>query len=149
MKGVMSMCRIKILKTGVLFLGLFAIYVLSSCQSLGISIGDRPGPGPGPGYEEQGPPPWAPAHGYRAKYKYRYYPNCGVYYEGGRGVYFYYKDGQWQVSASIPVGIRIDINDYITLEMDTDRPYEYHNDVVKRYPPGQLKKEENKKGKNK
>jgi hypothetical protein len=45
--------------------------------------------------------------------------------------------------------IRIDINDYVTLEMDTDRPYEYHNEVVKRYPPGQMKKGETKKGKNK
>jgi len=53
------------------------------------------------------------------------------------------------VSASIPVGISIDINDFVTLEMDTDRPYEYHNEVVKRYPPGELKKEDKKKGKDK
>ena len=26
--------------------------------------------------KDQGPPPWAPAHGYRAKYTYRYYPDA-------------------------------------------------------------------------
>ena len=57
--------------------------------------------------------------------------------------------GKWQVSASLPSYIRIDVNDYVTLEMDTDKPYEYNHDVVKKYPPGQLKKKHKKKGKDK
>ena len=55
-------------------------------------------------------------------------------------LYFYYKDGQWGMSVSLPVEVRIDINDFVTLEMNTERPYEYDYEVVKRYPPGQLKK---------
>jgi len=131
------MCRKKILETGLLFLGLFVICVFASCQSLGISIGDRPGPGPR--YEEKGPPPWAPAHGTRAKHNYRYYPDSRVYYEQARGVYFYYRDGKWQMSVSLPSSIQINVGYYVTLEMDTDKPYEYDKDVVKRYPPGQAK----------
>ncbi len=140
MKGVMTMCRIKIWRTVVLFFGLFAILVFASCQSLGISIGDSPGAGPG--YEEKGPPPWAPAHGARAKHNYRYYQDSRVYYEQGRGVYFYYRDGKWQMSVSLPSSIQINVGSYVTLEMDTDKPYEYDKDVVKRYPPGQSKKKD-------
>lgn len=34
---------------------------------------------------------------------------------------------------------------FITPGMDTDTPYEYDNDVVKRYPPGQKEKQVEKK----
>ena len=136
-----------------LFFGLcfILLFIFAGCQGMTIAIGDNPhkeAPAPST-YKDEGPPPWAPAHGYRAKYRYRYYPNSRVYYNEGSGVYFYYKDGQWQVSASFPAAIRIDFNDFITLEMNTDRPYEYDQEVVTRYPPGQLKKKDKTKGKGK
>lgn len=90
--------------------------------------------------EHHGPPPWAPAHGYRAKHRYYYYPSSHVYFDVGRGLYFHYEGGGWRVGASLPVGIHIDVNEYVELEMDTDKPYHYHSEVVKRYPPGQAKK---------
>jgi hypothetical protein len=122
-----------------LILALFLFVSLSGCRTAaGIFIGNT-SPGPGPAYEE-GPPPWAPAHGNRAKHSYRYYPYHGIYFEERSGVYFYLSDGRWQMSASLPVSVRITVNDFVTLDMDTDRPYEYHNDVVKKYPPGQQKK---------
>lgn len=86
--------------------------------------------------EGQGPPPWAPAHGYRAKYRYRYYPDDYVYYDGSRSLYFYYAGGGWRAAVALPSSIRIDLDRYAVIEMDTDRPYVYHSDVVKRYPPG-------------
>lgn len=125
------------------------LFAFAGCQWIGITIGNRPHPEGYSTSKDTGPPPWAPAHGRRAKYKYRYYPSSRVYYEEGSRVYFYYKDGQWHMSASIPVEIRIDVNNFVTLEMDTDRPYEYDDEVVKKYPPGQLKKNDKKKGKNK
>ncbi|MFP3928199.1 MAG: hypothetical protein ACLFUE_09235 [Desulfobacteraceae bacterium] len=97
--------------------------------------------------ERHGPPPWAPAHGYRAKHRYRYYPSCQVYYDEGRGVYFYMRQGGWQVSVSLPSHLRLQARDYVTLEMDTDRPYRYHRDVVDRYPPGLEKKKSGRKDK--
>jgi hypothetical protein len=117
------------------------------CAGGRVVIGDSPPPPKGPPVYEKAPPPWAPAHGHRAKHHYRYYPSSYVYFDTGRGLYFYYEGGAWQVSVSLPTHIRIAVGDYVTLEMDTDRPYTYHSDVVKRYPPGQAKKKD--KGKKK
>lgn len=128
---------------------LLSFFTFTGCHGMGVAVGSRPHPEGYSANKDAGPPPWAPAHGRRARYTYRYYPGARVYYEGGRGVYFYYRDGQWQVSATIPVGIRIDVDNFVTLEMDTDRPYEYHDEVVKRYPPGQQKNKGKKKGKDK
>ena len=98
---------------------------------------------------KKGPPDHAPAHGYRAKHRYRYYPVTQVYYNIRRGSYIYYHNGRWEVSVSLPERIKININEYVTLEMDTDRPYTYHTDVIKKYPPGQVKKRKRKKQWNK
>jgi hypothetical protein len=98
-----------------------------------------------------GPPPWAPAHGHRAKHKYYYYPATFVYFDTGRSLYFYFPGDQWRVSASLPVTIRINVTEYVVLEMDDDKPYKFHSEVTKRYPPGQQKKldKENDKDKDK
>jgi hypothetical protein len=80
------------------------------------------------------PPPWAPAHGYRAKNQYRYYPCSQVYYEPARQRYFYFSNGQWRVSMSLPVASRPRQQHYVTLNMDTDRPYRYHSHLVQTYP---------------
>jgi len=122
--------------------------MLAGCAGGRVVVGDSPPP-PGPPAYEKGPPPWAPAHGYRAKYQYRYYPSSYVYYDTGRGLYFYYEGGDWRVGVSLPSHIHIAVGDYVTLEMDTDRPYRYHSDVVKRYPPGQAKDKGGGKGKGK
>ena len=98
-------------------------------------------------HEKKGPPPHAPAHGYRAKHYYRYYPSCSVYYDNGRKLYFYLKGDNWEVGASLPGSIRVRLGEYVSMELDTDRPYVYHADHVKRYPPGQMKKKNKKKNK--
>ncbi|MFW6272038.1 MAG: hypothetical protein ACOC1Q_03235 [Desulfosalsimonas sp.] len=70
-----------------------------------------------------------------------YYPSAQIYYDTGRSLYFYYRGGNWEVSARLPGELMARITaDHVTLEMDTERPYEYHSDVVKRHPPGQSKK---------
>jgi len=107
-----------------------------------LSIGDHPGPiyAPAPSPPESGPPPWAPAHGRRARYQYYYYPESYVYFDAGRRLYFYFYGDAWQVSVSLPSGMHIRAGEYVRLDMEVDRPYLYHSDVEKRYPPGQLKK---------
>ncbi len=82
-----------------------------------------------------GPPPWAPAHGNRAKHRYRYYPSSYVYYSVDREIYFYYSGGKWTESTRLPRGLHLDREEYVMLDMDEDRPYKFHTDVVKRYPP--------------
>lgn len=98
-------------------------------------------------HEKQGPPAHAPAHGYRAKHQYRYYPSCSVYYDTGRGLYFYLKGDRWEVGASLPSSLRVGLGDYVSMELETDKPYIHHAEHVKKYPPGQLKKKNKKKHK--
>jgi hypothetical protein len=97
-------------------------------------------------YKKKGPPAHAPAHGYRAKHHYRYYPSCSVYYDNGRKLYFYLKGDRWEVGASLPSSLRVRLGKYVSMELETDKPYVYHADHVKRYPPGQMKKKKNKWG---
>jgi hypothetical protein len=85
--------------------------------------------------KDQGPPPWAPAHGYRAKYTYHYYPDACVYYDTNRGLYFYLSNDKWEFSLSLPSFIKLDLDHSIVLEMDVDKPYIFHSEVVERYPP--------------
>ncbi len=87
-----------------------------------------------------GPPPWAPAHGYRAKHIYYYYPAAAVYFDVNRKVYFFLDDGTWRVAATLPPVIVVDPAQYVVLELDTDRPYIYHDQHKAQYPPGKLKK---------
>ena len=121
---------------------LFLILVFVGCANGRIIIEKNPTSKPYPAepHVKKGPPPWAPAHGYRAKYRYQYYPSTSVYFDVGRRLYFYYEYGQWRVSASLPARISIEIGDYVNIEMDTEKPYEFHNDVVKKYPSGKKKK---------
>ena len=124
------------------------IVILATCTMLAACAPPRvvvqnPTPAPGSGrYEEPGggPPPWAPAHGYRAKqHMYRYYPSSEVYFDTTRNVYFYPQNGAWQVSTTLPGSINLGAGSYVDLEMATDKPYTYHNDVRSHYPPGQTR----------
>ena len=63
-----------------------------------------------------GPPDHAPAHGYRAKYQYRYYPRCSVYRDAAREVYFYLKGENWEVGLSLPSHLINDLGEYVSLD---------------------------------
>lgn len=80
------------------------------------------------------PPPWAPAHGYRAKqHRYVYYPEHQVYYEPARNAWFWLDDGRWRFGASLPVGMMSISGPGVSLFMTTARPYEQHVHVVETY----------------
>lgn len=98
-------------------------------------------------HKKKGPPAHAPAHGYRAKYQYRYFPSRSVYFDTGRGLYFYLKGNNWEVGVSLPSSLRVELGDSVSIELDTDKPYIYHADHVKKFPPGQMKKKNKKKDK--
>lgn len=97
--------------------------------------------------QKHGPPPHAPAHGYRAKHCYRYYPAKEVYLDTGRRIYFYIEGGAWVADALLPYQLRISLGDYETVEMYSDTPYEYHKEYKSKgkykVPPGQAKKNKN------
>ena len=124
------------------------LFVLSfiGCTTTGggvhIDWGDKPEKTEHPEVKTKkgGPPPHAPAHGYRAKYGYRYYPSNSVYFDTNRQVYFYLEGNKWRMSVSLPKEIHLKIGDYVSIEMNTDKPYIYYSEHKRKYPPGQLKK---------
>jgi hypothetical protein len=105
---------------------------LAACIAVAPSPAPGPAPGPGPGKSQgHGPPPHAPAHGYRAKTQH----GVEIVFDTGIGVYvavdlpgLYWLDGRyyrkgtagWQVSAGfdgpwavcvtgdLPAGLRVE-----------------------------------------
>ena len=98
-------------------------------------------------HKKVGPPAHAPAHGYRAKHEYRYYPSSSVYYDTGRGLYFYLKGDNWEVGASLPSSLRVGLGDSVSIELDTDKPYNHYKEHIKKYPPKKSINNKNKKSK--
>ena len=127
------------------------LFSFSACRTTGGAVGFGWGQGTGHGDHHEvkkgGPPPHAPAHGYRAKYKYWYYPSCSVYYDAYRKLYFYLEGPNWQISASLPHAIQLGLGGHVSIEMDTDKPYTYYKEHKRKYPPGQFKKKGKKKNK--
>ncbi len=127
---------------GVHFLMAAAIVLLSAFTvlaggAISVQWGDNSKPQSDPVLYSQkkgGPPAHAPAHGYRAKHQYRYYPNCNVYHDASRGVYFYLKGDGWAVGASLPTDLLPNLGASVTLDMDTDKPYEQNAEHLKQYP---------------
>jgi hypothetical protein len=70
-----------------------------------------------------------------------------VYYDIDRRLFFYLAGSNWQVSVSLPSRIHLDVDNYVGMEMESDKPYVDNVEHRKKYPPGQVKKK--KKNKNK
>jgi hypothetical protein len=130
------------------------LFSFSACSTTSGTVGYEWGQGTDSGHphdikkaKKKGPPPHAPAHGYRAKYKYRYYPACSVYYDAYRKLYFYLEGPNWRISASLPNAIQVGLGDHVNIEIDADKPYIYYEEHKHNYPPGQFKKKGKKKNK--
>lgn len=90
--------------------------------------------GTGPDVVRKGPPPHAPAHGYRRKCRYYYYPSAEVYFELGQRRYFWIEGGAWRVGVRLPDYIVVSSADRVVVELDDDVPYREHVWVVKEHP---------------
>lgn len=97
------------------------------------------GKGKGKG-KKVGPPSHAPAHGYRAKYRYRYYSGAHVYFDTGRKLYFFLDGPNWRFSATLPRHLRPKLGGFVELEMDTDSPFTHFKEHKKKYPTIKPKK---------
>lgn len=82
----------------------------------------------------KGPPPWAPAHGFRRNRGYYYYPGTNVYYRPADRMWFFLDGRDWRAGVSLPTSFRVDFTRSVSLEMETDRPYEFHRSVAEYYP---------------
>jgi hypothetical protein len=84
-----------------------------------------------------GPPPWAPAHGYRAKTRYVYFPQHNIYYDTQRSIYIYVNSGgNWEIGAKMPRGVnRSTLRDsrQVELRLNIDNPQRYNTEHLRRY----------------
>lgn len=87
----------------------------------------------GKNWKKGGPPPHAKAHGYRAKHTYRYYPSANAYYDVDKGTYFYLEGSNWRVGVSIPDRLNVSLGGYVTIGMDTDKPYSLFEEHKRKY----------------
>lgn len=84
--------------------------------------------------QRQGPPDHAPAHGYRNKYRYHYYPDAGVYFDLDRKIYFYLDHG-WRSAVVLPRHLRVILGGPVTLNLDLAEPYYRYDEHRSKYPP--------------
>lgn len=100
----------------------------------------------------QGPPPWAPAHGYRAKVRHVYFPTQNMYYDIQEGVYIYANGGNWSISASLPSLFRnVNLSTAVQIGLDFrgDYPQRYNTVHVTEYRYYGKEKHKHKKHKHK
>jgi hypothetical protein len=71
---------------------------------------------------------------------YDYYPESEVYYSVDRHLYYYYSGGGWVGAATLPGTISLSVGAPVRIQVGNERPYVLHEEHLKRYPPGQLKK---------
>lgn len=80
------------------------------------------------------PPPWAPAHGWRAKHQYVYYPSAEVYYEPASQMWFWLGGNGWQAGVSLPIALQGYVRvGGVNIALDVDRPYLRNDYVVRHY----------------
>jgi hypothetical protein len=83
--------------------------------------------------QKQGPPPWAPAHGWRRKHEtYYYYPSHEVYYYPHQRRYYWYANGQWRSGPKLPSHYVIHEHRRVVLDLDYE-PHQHHHRVKDMY----------------
>lgn len=93
-----------------------------------------------------GPPPWAPAHGWRRKHeRYHYYPAIEVYYYPSVRRYYWLEGGDWRIGTRLPRHYVLKEHRRVVLDLDYE-PHKHHGRIKHMYPPGQYKKYKKKAG---
>ena len=63
-----------------------------------------------------------------------------MYYRPAERMWFYLEGTNWHAAATLPSQVSIDFGHSVSLTMETDRPYLYHQQVAARYPSGYFAK---------
>ena len=85
--------------------------------------------------DRHGPPPWAPAHGWRRKHEtFHYDPVVQVYYFPANRTYYWLEAGQWQVGVRLPSRYVIQEHKMVAVDLD-DEPHKHHHKIKAQYPP--------------
>lgn len=113
------------MRTKFAFFGLIVLFLLS------FSLPEVTAQG-----KKKGPPPWAPANGYRAKTRQIYFPEHNFYFDIQKGVYIYLNGGNWEANVKLPsVYARVDLGRSVQVELklDTDFPQQYNVEHLQKY----------------
>jgi hypothetical protein len=124
----------KIVRKGLVVAGVLSVLLMFSSNNEALAQGK--GKQKKHAVKRGGPPPWAPAHGYRAKTRYVFFRDYAVYYDHQEGVYISLAGRNWQVSASLPVNLKgVDLNAAvkIDLEAEGDNPQYQYNEHKQKY----------------
>ena len=84
----------------------------------------------------QGPPSWAPAHGYRANTNYVYFPDQNFYFDVQNSAYICLSGDNWQVTASLPASfssVNLSIAAHVELDLSTNTPQQYNGEHKVKY----------------
>jgi hypothetical protein len=88
--------------------------------------------------KRNGPPAWAPAHGYRAK-QHAYFPDYYTFYDANRNGYSYWNGSGWSFSNALPGFLngvdlsraRMEVLNDLSVN---DRPEANYSTYVRKYP---------------
>lgn len=65
--------------------------------------------------------------------RYEYYPNAQVYFDPARQLYFFREANRWASRAFLPPQIKVRVGAPVIVELETERPYEYDDEVKRKY----------------
>ena len=70
----------------------------------------------------------------RGRHRYDYYPEAQVYFDPARQLYFFMQANRWASRATLPPEINVRIGSRVIVQMDSERPYEFHDEIRRYYP---------------
>ena len=65
--------------------------------------------------------------------RYEYYPDARVYFDPARQLYFFLEANRWAARASLPPQIKVRVGSPVIVNLATERPYEYDDEVRQKY----------------
>ena len=65
--------------------------------------------------------------------RYEYYPDARVYFDPARQLYFFMEANRWAAKAFLPPQIKVRVGPPVIVDLDTERPYEYDDEVRQKY----------------
>lgn len=111
------------------------VAALLSLSSGCVAVVDRPSDVAAVESDRQGPPPWAPAHGWRRKHEtYYYYPATQVYYYPSVRRYYWLEGREWRYGDRLPRYYVIEEDKRVLLDLDYE-PHTQHAKIKAVYPP--------------
>jgi hypothetical protein len=108
---------------------LLAATMLGLCLLLASACQENPGNVKGRPAAVEAPPRVS-----QSRHQYRYFPESAVYMDTARRLFFYRKGEKWLATTILPANVEVDWKNYVPLELDTDKPYLLHSEIVKKYP---------------